>query len=57
MCLVREMEKWKDDFFFFFLVVEKSRRIKNVVYINLLLCLYGIKKETNDPGKSGLDFD
>ena len=53
----KRIEKWKDEFFFFFLVVEKSRRIENVVYINLLLCLYGKKKETNDLGKSGLDFD
>ena len=37
MCLVEEMEKWRDRNLFY-LVVEKSERIENLVYLNLLLC-------------------
>ena len=33
VCLVRGMEKWKDEKFFC-LVEKKSGRIENVVYIN-----------------------
>ena len=52
VCLVREMEKWKDELFFF-LVVEKRGRIENIVYINLLLYLYGIEKRPTTQEKVG----
>ena len=41
MCLVGGMKKWNDEKLFC-LVNEKSERIENVVYINLLLYPYYI---------------
>ena len=41
MCLVGMMKKWRDRKLFY-LVEEKSEKIENVVYINLLLCSYYI---------------
>ena len=35
------MKKWRDGKLFY-LVEEKSEKIENVVYINLLLCFYYI---------------
>jgi len=37
----------------FFLVVEKRGRIENIVYINLLLYLYGIEKRPTTQEKVG----
>ena len=41
MCLVGGMKKWNDGKLFC-LVNEKSERIENVVYVNLLLYPYSI---------------
>ena len=38
MCLVGRVEKWKGGKFFC-LIGKKSERIKNVVYMNWVLCL------------------
>ena len=41
MSLVGMMKKWRDGKLFY-LVEEKSEKIENVAYINLLLCSYYI---------------
>ena len=55
MCLVREMEKWKDELFFFS-CGEKGENRKYSLYKFTIISVWD-RKEANDPGKSGLDFN
>ena len=55
LCLVREMEKWKDELFFFS-CGEKGENRKYSLYKFTIISVWD-RKEANDPGKSGLDFD